>query len=69
MFSRTPEKAHDLMEDYFGDQADYALGNVVEDLEFFTDWLVKQGLGIIQVNYVLVEWIKGIKYIADRDSD
>ena len=68
MFMRTPEKAKELIEEYFGDQNDNGLGSVEEDLDLFTSWLQKKDLNGIQIDYILVEWITGIKYLADRDS-
>ena len=68
MFSRTPEKAKELIEEYFGDQKDNGLGSVEEYLDLFTSWLQEKDLNGIEIDYILVEWITGIKYIADRDS-
>ena len=57
MFSRTPEKAKELIEEYFGDQNDNGLGSVEEYLDLFTSWLQEKDLNGIEIDYILVEWI------------
>ena len=69
MFIRTTENAIDLIEEYFGSQVDYKLGNIDDDCVEFLEFLEGKELSNEDCQFVMSVWEEKNIELADRDSE